>query len=77
MSAVIAQEMHWPRRVLNVELILPPPLGRTSIPRRWAGEARTMLPAQRFNISPGQTQQFWLLAASPKQEDSGRLRGRK
>ena len=77
MSAVFAQEMHWPQRGLNVELILIPPLGRTSIPRRWAGEARTMLPAQRFNTSPGQTQQFWLLAASPKQEDSGRLRGRK
>ena len=53
MSAVFAQEMHRPRRGPNVELILPPPLGRASIPRRWAGEARTMLPAQ--SISPGQT----------------------
>ena len=75
MSAVFAQEMHRPRRGPNVELILPPPLGRASIPRRWAGEARTMLPAQ--SISPGQTQRFWLPAASPKKEDSGRLRGRK
>lgn len=55
----------------------PPTLRRTSIPPKVGWEARTMLPAQRFNISPGQTQQFWLLATSPKKEDSGRLRGRK
>ena len=40
MSAVFAQEMHRPLRGPNMELILPPPLGRASILLKvgWGGE---------------------------------------
>lgn len=74
MSAVFAQEMHQSKCGPNAELISP--LRRRSTPAgakvRQGGED----PAQMFNMSPGQTQHFWILAASrlPKREDS---RGRK
>lgn len=73
MSAVFAQEMHQSKCGPNAELISP--LRRRSTPAgpKVCRGGEDPAPAQMFNMSPGQTQHFWLPAASrlPPSEEGG------